>query len=207
MQVNTKVGNERGNREMQKMTVNLADNAEAMKKLEVLYELYLTKLLYVAERFFWNSYDAEEVVQSAFIKVMDILDEIEEPESKRTYALLVTIVKNLCYDYLRKQQREELVEFDSTQWEVADGGTPEQLYVDREGEAELVKMIYELPEKYREAMILHYLHDIPVGKIAGLLGITQNLASVRLMRGRECLYDRIMQQKESSCYQILFRNA
>ncbi|MGN0506900.1 MAG: RNA polymerase sigma factor [Lachnospiraceae bacterium] len=186
--------------------INLADNAEATKKLELLYELYMTKLLYVAENIFRNPYDAEEMVQSAFIRVMDILDEIEEPESKRTYALLVTIVKNLCYDYIRKQKHEELVEFDDVQLEVADNCTPEQIYVEKEGEAELVRMLYELPEKYREPMLLYYIDEIPIREVADILEITQNLVSVRLARGRECLYDKIMQQQESSCYQILFRN-
>lgn len=178
---------------MLKEIPSLANNAEAREKLELLYRLYVKKLLYTAKGILKNSYDAEGIVQSAFIKVINILDEIENPEEKRIYALLTTIVKNLCYDQLRKRKYEELVDFDEPQWDVVDAKarSPEQIYVEKEEKTEFRDFIYAMPEKYRTPMLLHYVHDLPVKEVAEILGITQNLASVRLSRGRKYMLDEI----------------
>lgn len=174
---------------MLKEIPNLANNIKAKEKLELLYQLYVTRLLYTAKGILKNSYDAEGVVQSAFIKVMYILDEIENPEEKRTYALLTTIVKNLCYDHIRKRKYEELVDFDGVQWDMADTRSPEQICVEKEEESEFRDFIQAMPEKYRAPMLLHYVHELSVKEVAEVLGITQNLASVRLSRGRKYMLD------------------
>lgn len=170
---------------MLKEAPNLKEDIEARDKLELLYRLYATKLLHVAKGILKNSHDAEGVVHSAFIKVIYILDKIENPEEKRTYALLVTIVRNLCYDKMRKWKYEELVDFSETQLDMVDAKSPEQIYVEKETSLELQEYICAMPEKYKIPMILYYVHDLSVKEISVILGISQNLASIRLSRGRK----------------------
>ena len=170
---------------MLKEPPNLKEDIEARDKLELLYRLYATKLLHVAKGILKNSHDAEGIVHSAFIKVIYILDKIENPEEKRTYALLVTIVKNLCYDKMRKWKYEELVDFSETQLDIVDAKSPEQIYVEKETSLELQGYIYSIPEKYKIPMMLYYVHDLSVKEISVILGISQNLASIRLSRGRK----------------------
>ena len=170
---------------MLKEAPNLKEDIEARDKLELLYRLYATKLLHVAKGILKNSHDAEGVVHSAFIKVIYILDKIENPEEKRTYALLITIVRNLCYDKMRKWKYEELVDFSETQLDMVDAKSPEQIYVEKETALELQEYICAMPEKYKVPMILYYVHDLSVKEISVILGISQNLASIRLLRGRK----------------------
>lgn len=180
---------------MRKEAPNFAENEEAREKLEMLYRLYMPRLLHMARRILKDPYDAEGIVQSAFIKAMYILDEIEDPEAKRTYALLATIVRNLCYDYRRKRKYEELTDFDEMEWDVIDTKSPEAIYLDKEGKREFLALLGTMPEKYRAPMVLHYVHDLPVKEVAKVLGITQNLASVRLLRGRNYVLGELGKQR------------
>ncbi|WP_369117593.1 RNA polymerase sigma factor [Rossellomorea vietnamensis] len=41
--------------------------------------------------------------------------------------------------------------------------------------------------KYREAIILHYFHDLRINEIAEALNINPNTVKTRLVRGREVL--------------------
>ncbi len=45
----------------------------------------------------------------------------------------------------------------------------------------------DLPAKYREVLVLRYLHEIPLDEVSLILGISKNLLSVRLSRARERL--------------------
>ena len=51
--------------------------------------------------------------------------------------------------------------------------------------------IQKLPEKYKTPIILHYLEDIPVERIAKILGITLSGAKMRLKRGRDMLREKL----------------
>jgi RNA polymerase sigma-70 factor (ECF subfamily) len=44
-----------------------------------------------------------------------------------------------------------------------------------------------LPRVYREVIVLHYLADLPVEEVAGLLGVPVGTVKSRLSRGRAAL--------------------
>ena len=47
--------------------------------------------------------------------------------------------------------------------------------------------VYKLPEKYREAMILFYFHEMNVEQAARTLGLPEGTVKARLSRGRDIL--------------------
>ena len=48
-------------------------------------------------------------------------------------------------------------------------------------------MVYALPAKYREALVVFYFHDMDVPTAARSLGVPEGTVKARLFRGREIL--------------------
>ena len=58
------------------------------------------KMYRIAFRYLGNEYDAEDMVQNAYLKLWEKRDSLESIENNEAYAL--TIVKHLCLDKLRQ---------------------------------------------------------------------------------------------------------
>lgn len=74
-------------------------------KLEKLYITYRKELFYVAYRILNDYQEAEDILQSAFIKIAKYLDKISEIECKKTRAYLVIIVRNLSFDCYNQRKK------------------------------------------------------------------------------------------------------
>ncbi|MBN1510872.1 MAG: sigma-70 family RNA polymerase sigma factor, partial [Phycisphaerae bacterium] len=51
--------------------------------------------------------------------------------------------------------------------------------------------IRQLPLAYREVIVLRYLEELPVDRVAEILGLRPNTVNVRLMRARQRLKERL----------------
>ena len=69
---------------------------EKSVKIERLYALHKNVMLYTAERILRDYQLAEDAVQKAFMKVLDNLHKIEEPDCNKTRAFLVIITRNVA---------------------------------------------------------------------------------------------------------------
>lgn len=54
---------------------------------------------------------------------------------------------------------------------------------------DLLTALRSLPERQRQAMVLHYLTDCPVAAVAELLGLSESTVKTHLHRGRAALHD------------------
>ena len=63
---------------------------------------YHRKLYRVAFRLTGNPQDAEDMVQEAYLKLWNKRDELADVLNTEAYC--VTLIKNLCYDVLRRSQ-------------------------------------------------------------------------------------------------------
>ncbi len=59
--------------------------------------------------------------------------------------------------------------------------------IEHERFEQIQRIVMDLPAKYREVLVLRYLHEIPLDEVSLILGISKNLLSVRLSRARERL--------------------
>ena len=59
--------------------------------------------------------------------------------------------------------------------------------ISREDRASLLAALQELPEGHREVVVLHYLVDLPVARIADELGVAPGTVKSRLSRARSAL--------------------
>ena len=125
--------------------------------------------------------DAEDAVQSVFLKYLQKRPAFRGPEHEQGWLLLTA--KNVCRDMLRAWWRRQRVGLD----ELPEPATPAT-----DGEiADLLDALLALPEKYRIPLYLHGIEGYPAKELASLLGCRESTVRTRLQRGREMLKQRL----------------
>lgn len=123
-----------------------------------------------------NHADAEDAVQESFIKYMQKAPVFTSNEHKKAW--LITVSANKCRDMLRRRihtadESEEILS---------------KITVDKESSG-IMEALFELPEKFRIVMTLHYVEGYKVGDIAEIIGKSSSAVKMRLQKGRTLLRD------------------
>ena len=108
---------------------------EKSVKLEQLYALHKNVMLYTAERILRDYQLAEDAVQKAFMKVLDNLHKIEEPDCNKTRAFLVIITRNVAITMYNRQKKLAVPIEEIEQIDCAGGLTPFDLVAAKESVA------------------------------------------------------------------------
>lgn len=132
--------------------------------------------------------DADDVVQEAFMRALKYFDGFHGTDSR---AWLLTIVRHVCYTWLRRNRAHEPVAIldEEAQEPVADSYDP-QVIIGRNVTIELVRnALEELPVPFREVVVLHDLEELSYKQIADVVGIPIGTVMSRLARARKQLHD------------------
>lgn len=173
----------------QKLGVNLfsvdiieqckSNNRKAQLKL---YNQYCNGMFIVAKRFVNDDFDAEDIVQEAFIKAFTKLHQYKAEVTFGSW--LKRIVINTCIDYL-KSKKQFLYELDEVHLKVVDTSFEDEWLVDDALTVEDVKTaILNLPEKYRYVVMLYLIEGYDHKEIAQILCITEVASRTQLSRGK-----------------------
>jgi RNA polymerase sigma-70 factor, ECF subfamily len=65
--------------------------------------------------------------------------------------------------------------------------TPEREALDRESRDGIRAAVAQLPDLYREVVVLRYFNELTVDEVAGVLGRSSSTVGVQLLRGRQLL--------------------
>ena len=124
---------------------------------------------------------SEDIAQETFVAAWRSLSTLRDPSKLGEW--LRGITRNLARKAMRKRAPVE---------ELGDPVADSDLARDAiaKGEARLTwAAMRELPETYREALVLYYWEDQSARQVAEALGITEATAMQRLSRGRALLRD------------------
>ena len=125
----------------------------------------------------------EDIVQDTFVQA--ILHEKSFRGDCKVETWLCQIAKNLYYSHLRKKNRQE---------------PPEQGYTEndfvhkleeKDTAKNVLKVLHELPEPYREVFYLHVFGEIALVEIAELFGKSPSWAGVTYYRAKQKISDRL----------------
>lgn len=153
----------------------------------ILVERFEAKLLRYARRFLLDGPDAEDAVQTSFLKAFENL---RGYDTKRKFSSwLYRIAHNECIDAVRRRKREPLPPFDFDAL-LPHAVAPER--TDRDAELRdlresLEKHLNRMSPLYREPLILRYFDEMSYEDIADVLRIPVSTVGVRLKRGRDAL--------------------
>jgi RNA polymerase sigma-70 factor, ECF subfamily len=149
----------------------------AERDFDELYASYYGRLVIQVFAVTGNLTDAEDAVQEAFARASVRWGRIRGYDSPEAWVRRVAF--NLAFTGLRRARR--LLEILS-QAPAPPPAAP--LPADSLG---LVEALKALPLPFRQVLVLHYLADLPVERVAGELGIAVGTAKSRLARAREAL--------------------
>ncbi len=141
---------------------------------------------------------AEDVVFATFEDAIRCLDNYDETRG-RFIDWLKGICRNQGLRHTRGKMRKSTVPVPPETLEAmeTDANDSTKLDVFAKSDAELLhRAIDELPDEMREAIILRYMSDLPIVKIAEFLKISPGTVKVRLMRARRALYAKLRHQIE-----------
>ena len=163
---------------------------------ETLVRTYSPRLLAVARRMLATDEDARDVVQDAFLNAFRSMDRFEGNAKLSTWLHRIVVNAALMKLRTRRRKPEESLEpllpaFRDNgghadkfgQWDEAADEMAQQ-----EETRQIVRdAILELPETYREVMILRDIEEMSTEETARALGITANAVKIRLHRARLAL--------------------
>lgn len=115
-----------------------------------------------------NSAAAEDITQETFLRYFAQNTKIKRGEDM---AYLYTIAKNLCIDYFRKKQAEELPE----------DNPAEEFSENSDTKIAVRSALERLDERHKEIILLRYLGGASVNEAAEAMGISR-FAAYRLER-------------------------
>ncbi len=139
------------------------------------FEHYMDTVYRVAAHNAPTVADAEDVTQDVFEKLLVCRRSFADEEHLKAWLIRVTL--NRCKN-LRRGRREVALD-DDLPAPASEGGS-------------VLEEVRALPEKYRNAIYLHYYEGYTAAEIAHLLGGTVNTALSWLHRGREQLRKRMI---------------
>lgn len=148
-----------------------------------LYEDYEQILFAVSYSIMKNKNNAEDAVQETFLRVVKNIDKFLDKSCPKNGGYLVVIVRNVCFDMLKKASKEIPAE------EISAGAaeSAEDQYLDGVLSEELSFAVGRLPEKYLSVLQLSVQYGFSTSDIADILGIGYETARKRLYRAKEAV--------------------
>jgi RNA polymerase sigma factor (sigma-70 family) len=134
-----------------------------------------------------NEHDAEDIVQDAYLRAIRHFGNFQGGEGR---AWLLTIVRNLCYDSMRRRNvRERTASFDEELHNTGPTNTsdPEACLLQKERAEILRQALTELPLELREVLVLRELEELSYREIADIAKVPMGTVMSRLSRARKRL--------------------
>ncbi len=163
---------------------------------EELVRTYGGRLLAVARRFVRNESDAQDIVQAAYLSAFRALPQFEGGCQVSTWLHRIVVNTALMKLRTRRRKPEESIELllpafqeDGHHAEqFSDWSTPaDALLEKKETRATVRACIAQLPDNYREVLMLRDIEELPTQDVAQLLNLTPTAVKVRLHRARQAL--------------------
>lgn len=155
-------------------------------KFERIYYKYEKKMFGIALKITDDFHGAEEVLNDAFVTVAKNIAEINESNEEMLKSLLCKITKNAAIDYLRRNKKfAEIANIDTLK-DIPSTTDYEEIETHAEYSA-LIDVIRNMPDTYRDVLILNLVYEMSNGEIAKSLNVNINTVSSRIKRGKAIL--------------------
>jgi len=131
-----------------------------------------------------NDTDAADVVQEAFLRALKFFGGFRGGDTR---AWLLTIVRNACYTWLRRNRVNELATPFDEETHSVESDDPETILLEGADREMLRQALEALPVEFREVVILRELEGLSYKEIAGVADVPVGTVMSRLARARKRL--------------------
>ena len=151
-------------------------NDGSQQTLEAIFIQHRQQLRETAEAIVGTRHLAEDVIQSAYVKVLELS---QESEVLKPAAYCFQIVRNLAIDYQRRRSLEsQFFKDESLGLSITSlAGSPEHQLISRQRIMMVEKALSVLPERTRTAFMLYRLSGLTQREIAKRLGVSSTLVN------------------------------
>jgi RNA polymerase sigma-70 factor (ECF subfamily) len=157
--------------------------------LQGLMERYRQKVLHLAVSLVRDQALAEDLAQTAFVKIWQALPRYDGRAALSTW--LYTIARNTCLTALVRERRmvplEDIGDEEAPDEPGFDAATGSGSSSQAAAEYDVERLLERLPEPYRRVVVLFYLEDRSVDEVGELLGMPSGTVKALLHRGRKRL--------------------
>ncbi len=178
------------NSDVQLVEWSLTGDRDAFRKIVERYQSLVCSITYNATGSLTLS---EDLAQETFVAAWKQLSELREPAQLRAW--LCGITRFLVGKQLRRQGREPIHAAESEeaiQEFPSPDPSPSAQAVSREEEAILWRALEQIPDAYREPLILFYREQQSVERVAAELELSEDAVKQRLSRGRKLLHEEVI---------------
>ena len=148
-------------------------NIQTEKQYREIVEKYSDMIYRIAYQRVLNQYDAEDIVQEVFVKLLCNKNYFIDGEHVKAWLIRVTV--NLCVNYKKKLARQKTIS--ASQLEIPF----------TEPEREILEELYLLSDEDRIILYLYYYEEYKIREIAKILRQKQNTINSKLTRARNKL--------------------
>jgi RNA polymerase sigma-70 factor (ECF subfamily) len=174
----------------------MADDAvaeqERMRTFQAAALPHLDDVYTLARYLMRNTQDAEDAVQECYLRALRHFDSYRGPAMK---PWLLAILRNVCNAEFARRSKEEVPTDYSADESLAEEmpmwqepqASPEKMMVRQQDTATIRRLVAELPEPFREAIVLREMNNLSYQEIAQVAGVPVGTVMSRLARARAML--------------------
>jgi RNA polymerase sigma-70 factor, ECF subfamily len=174
------------------MAKDEAAEHERMRRFRDAALPYLDDVFTLARYLVRDPADAEDAAQECYVRALRHFDSYRGPAMK---PWLLAILRNVCNDeFARRRDREIPTDYAADEtaaetmpvWQEAQA-SPEGLMLREQDNATIRRLVAELPEPFRESIVLREINDLSYQEIAQVSGVPVGTVMSRLARARTML--------------------
>ena len=153
-------------------------------ELEILFQTHHGRVFRTAQRITGSSADAEDVLQTVFLRLVKGQDDYDWSKNPEAYLSRAAI--NASLDLLRSRTRAKAVSLDDSDVDAIAGSfrNPETVHADRELQKLVRQAVSRLGKTAGEMFVLRYYEGFDNKEIAALLNTSPLVVGVVLHRAR-----------------------
>jgi RNA polymerase sigma factor (sigma-70 family) len=134
--------------------------------------------------------DVDDLLQDIFLAAFVGLKKFRCQCSLKTWLFTITINKCRTH-WLKKKLRLKKISTNKHNFRLRQNNNADKNSIEKETFDHVRRAVNFLPAKYREPIILKYLHQLPTDQIKKVLNIDTNTLNVRLSRARKKLKNQL----------------
>jgi len=168
----------------------MLETEQEKKSFEKIYKEYRPLLYVTANNILQNNADAEDAVQSCFLKLAEKYHRYRKLNDEEMLRLCIVIVRNKAVDILREYQKVAYFsEEESFTEDLIPDSSPEisEQVIKRHEELLVLRGMGQLNEKDRQFLYLHYVLGLKMNEIGTLFGMSPEAVRQKMHRSRSNL--------------------
>ena len=159
------------------------ENMNREQRLSRWIDLYSDTILKTCFLYLSDRQQAEDVLQDTWIKAWKHMEDIDRKGITNEKAWLLRIAINTCKDYRRTAWFRHV----DTRKAIED--LPARLVSSEPEDRTLTLIVMDLPERYKQIILLHYFQGLTLQETADVLGQSASTAHRRLKKAEALLKD------------------